>query len=1022
MSRQLGSILVLTAGAFACAAPSVPTGPDPVKSTLTVDGPVVADGTSVARLVVTARDPEGLPIPGVRVVLSSTSSGIVLRQPLGATDGDGVATGGATSTIHGEALVRATADGVELKAGVGVRFLAPCLAGEVRCGEACVDVSSDPAHCGACDAACPAGPEEAATCVGGACGLDCGSGAGDCDGLPENGCEADLAAPETCGGCARECTANVEAHAAPTCEEPALAKCGFSCLDGWGSCDFRLDNGCEQPLDDDLHCGACQRSCLALSFPHGTGRCTAGRTCGVACDATFGNCDGRDETGCETDLTSASDCGECGRVCPGAQNATARCLEDASCGLACQTGWGDCANGDADGCETNLATSAANCGGCGQACAPRENAAPACLGGGCRYTCVAGFSDCNGDLSDALGDGCETDLSSGRCECQVSPTFATSSCLTVGSGARTYVGVRLRDLQGNGIVGAEVSIDAPELQWQGPVVQQEPGFYLREAVAGAAPGQATVRLVATAEGCGGVARLRSVPVTLAAPAVAGPEGGAGGCSPVAGHVRVKVVAAENGLPVPDALVMVGDAPGRLGLQLSYPRQNGQLDGPNVLFTDASGIVEFHDFGTALAGNQLVTAGAEGRAYATLAGVGASDVVLALPSITVPRRVRLSGSVTGTGYPQNNNGYLELALVTPTLDMAFVSSFNILRLLSDDHRINASGLLCGNRQYVVAGNIQVPEQTEAGSCRITGGETWGVDTAAGLKTDLLALHARMPVATLLGAGGASITQLLAGMEVRQIGRLPDQSTTGDASGIVMPLTHDLAPTMPVSVTGAPLGTLYAMALGDLDGGNGAGRLYLQSFRTVENATSLSGTLETNDPGGSFAGKTDFAGAISVSEVATTLVMDRTLLDRTSPRALTGFYAFPGGVVADRTFSWADVAGTTPAPQIARSELRRVTKVGAYGEEYEPFWIVWTPGDVRLPDGRRGFTLPTLPTDAPRGTTGGYLPASSLRTNEWFLALRHLGLDPNAAGFRLGRHAFGTETSHVTRVATDRVPLP
>lgn len=86
----------------------------------------------------------------------------------------------------------------------------------------------------------------------------------------------------------------------------------------------------------------------------------------TTCDAGFADCDGSPSNGCETDITTISNCGACGLTCPTPANASPACA-DGFCLFACHSGFGDC-NGDvADGCENDL-TAIPNCGACGLTC------------------------------------------------------------------------------------------------------------------------------------------------------------------------------------------------------------------------------------------------------------------------------------------------------------------------------------------------------------------------------------------------------------------------------------------------------------------------------------------------------------------------------------------------------------------------------------------------------------------------------------------------------------------------------
>ena len=80
----------------------------------------------------------------------------------------------------------------------------------------------------------------------------------------------------------------------------------------------------------------------------------SGKLCG-------GNCViGSPANGCHTASCSA---------CPGAANATSVCSVSGACDLACNVGFADCDGNTANGCERNVQTDPANCGGCSFACA-----------------------------------------------------------------------------------------------------------------------------------------------------------------------------------------------------------------------------------------------------------------------------------------------------------------------------------------------------------------------------------------------------------------------------------------------------------------------------------------------------------------------------------------------------------------------------------------------------------------------------------------------------------------------------
>lgn len=354
--------------------------------------------------------------------------------------------------------------------------------------DGCEQPLNDLAHCGSCDSSCQRPHVAKSECENGSCVVTgCEPGWEDCNGKPEDGCEANLAAADSCGACGRSCTLPHVAQAScdqvndkPQCdidkrcaEGQTCDKSVRGCAKGYADCDDKPDNGCETDVTRLNNCGGCGKSCVAdhaimacendkcvnkgcdpgyghcselggcvslLNDPKNCGQCgkacggdtpqcAGGRCTAQTCDATHADCDGQSNNQCETNLTDAMSCGGCGVVCPAAPHTTAQC-RDGRCQIGpCQTGYADCDGDPRNGCEVAL-SGLNDCGGCNQPCIV-PHGEPRCEQGKCQVArCDDGRADCNQQAA----DGCESDLGSPvSCRgcgmsCRGLPNVAASSC------------------------------------------------------------------------------------------------------------------------------------------------------------------------------------------------------------------------------------------------------------------------------------------------------------------------------------------------------------------------------------------------------------------------------------------------------------------------------------------------------------------------------------------------------------------------------------------------------------------
>jgi hypothetical protein len=281
------------------------------------------------------------------------------------------------------------------------------------------------------------------------CGAVCKPGFGNCV-LPnspaaDDGCETPLNTTTNCAACGATCDTVNSVGAA--CNG---SKCTYSaCAPGYGDCNTAAPDtdGCETQLNTINNCGGCGIKCDTATSAGAA--CIAGKCVYTGCSAGYSDCDqsGANANGCETPLTSTNNCGTCGAKCDTATSGTATCNYSASgtpattCTYAtCSAGYADCSKTapDTDGCETPI-TTVTNCSGCGKACDTIHSTPSACTGGSCQYSaCASGYADCSKTAPDL--DGCETPTTTttncggcGRLCNSTNTTAANLSCSGTGT-------------------------------------------------------------------------------------------------------------------------------------------------------------------------------------------------------------------------------------------------------------------------------------------------------------------------------------------------------------------------------------------------------------------------------------------------------------------------------------------------------------------------------------------------------------------------------------------------------------
>jgi uncharacterized protein (TIGR03382 family) len=224
-----------------------------------------------------------------------------------------------------------------------------------------------------------------------------------------------------------------------------------ACGPGLANCDYGTPNGsCETATPSDTACGLenggagpkcydCTKTSQHCSIYNSTNYACCGSgyiNCSGNCQLPNGSCGCTSCTGSTTCCTgacvdissSAVDCGACGNVCSTTNVVTGTECVSGQCNGTCVAGFKDCLGTIATtGCQTNINTDLANCGGCTHACPVPANGTATCTTGVCGIVCNDNYKPCNGQCIPTSGCCLDTECTSPPDDCRVQQGTCTAN-------------------------------------------------------------------------------------------------------------------------------------------------------------------------------------------------------------------------------------------------------------------------------------------------------------------------------------------------------------------------------------------------------------------------------------------------------------------------------------------------------------------------------------------------------------------------------------------------------------------
>ena len=498
-------------------------------------------------------------------------------------------------------------------------------------------------------------------------------------------------------------------------------------------------------------------------------------------------------------------------------------------------------------------------------------------------------------------------------------------------------------------------------------------------------------------------------------------GGTGG-GPMINYVTVRVIEDgvldefEDPVPIEGAMVMVG------------LREGDPFDG-NVGLTDADGYITFID--VALNGPQVVTAGAYGFEYFTLANVDAAWMIIPLKEYD-PDEVTADVTGTWTGFSAVEcDEKVQAGATIPTMTLADIMAFDIESFLLMNECLDLLGII----ETPVPGALVIPPDKEN---PLTPGLCWllGIPIAKpnylavvpqDTYQDIFSFAGEAEVAPLIDmflTGEIDFGAIIAALDPMEIGIARDIYVDGPVVqniDINTPLTANLT----MSVDGTPAGTdVFLVSAGEINGdpavAPGGGDLLFMGIGFTEGGAPGSDVVHTAPATGSFFDLRYIAAAVALGEDYNfSALVDRSDFVPPSSVTLDTFFSLVDlYAVEGAGFSYSDAynpgVSADPALQVATLSLIVTEPAPPLPCEAAPtvdkkktFWTVYGPGiDI-------DFELPQLPSDAPM-----YIPNPAGTPGDDLLEWTQFtfGMDL-AGGFDFDSYDFDTFIETVTGVASN-----